>query len=206
MTANTMVKIIKAGLLAGGMWLLILPCAAAQQRSPQSGGDYHPLGVFFDASVMGGLQSSTGIGVSLYNDVVKLQAIAARGADNTRYGGWAFGGKMIANIYSVKLSRWISPDWEFYTTTFGLGAQFLYFTMEKEMDAAPLVMGQLLGQWEIIKADMSYFFPSWQYFKSLSLYAEPGIWFAPSDVDTNDDEKAWRTKFTIGFGLRVSLF
>ena len=64
-------------------------------------------------------------------------------------------------------------------------------------------MGQLLGQWEIIKADMGFFVPKWKYFKSFSLYAEPGVWFAPSDVVS---DQAWRWLFTIGIGARVSLF
>jgi hypothetical protein len=72
-----------------------------------------------------------------------------------------------------------------------------------EEGETPLVMGQLLGQWELIKADMSYLFPKWKYFKTISIYTEPGIWFAPSDVAS---EQAWRYRFTIGFGGRLSLF
>jgi hypothetical protein len=70
-----------------------------------------------------------------------------------------------------------------------------------------MVIGQLIGQWEMIKADLKYFFPKWEYFKTISLYMEPGIWFAPSDVDSSvSGDDAWRTRFTIGFGGRVSLF
>ncbi|MCL1837010.1 MAG: DUF4625 domain-containing protein [Treponema sp.] len=161
-------------------------------------------GLYIDGSVLGGVQWATGLGLTFFDDNVKVQAVAARGADNSRYGGWAFGGKILANVFNQNMSQYLGLDWEFWRTSLVIGAQFLYFMMEE--DETPLVMGQLLGQWEIIKADMGFFFPKWKYFKSLSLYTEPGLWFAPSDVDTSNDTKAWRYRFTIGFGFRASLF
>jgi len=158
-------------------------------------------GLYFDGSVLGGLQYMMGMGLTFFDDNVKLQANVAEASPGTRYSGWAFGGKVLANIYTTKLSKWFGPDWEFYTTSVTIGAHFSYFLMEEGENE--MWVGELLGQWEIIKADMSYFFPKWKYFKSISLYTEPGIWFAPSDVTT---ENAWRTLFTIGFGMRVSLF
>jgi hypothetical protein len=159
-------------------------------------------GMYFDGSFLGGLNYTMGVGLTFFDDNVKVQFNASQAPPNTRYSGWAFGGKILANVYKKNLGEWFGPDWEFYTTSLVVGALFSYFMMEEGED--PLVMGQLLGQWEIIKADMSYIFPKWKYFKSISLYVEPGVWFAPSDV--TGDEKAWRTKFTIGFGGRISLF
>jgi hypothetical protein len=158
-------------------------------------------GLYFDVSFLGGLQYAAGLGLTFFDDNVKLQGVAARGADNSRYSNWAFGVKVLANIYTIKLDRWLGMDWEFWTTNLALGAQFLYFFMEE--GETRLWMGQFLGQWEIIKADMSYFFPKWKYFKTYSLYMEHGIWFAPSDVVS---QQAWRTKYTIAFGVRFSLF
>jgi hypothetical protein len=162
-------------------------------------------GLYFDASLLGGLIFSTGVGLTFFDDNVKVQFNASQASPGTRYSGWAFGGKILANVYKKNLGEWFGPDWEFYTTSLVVGAHFSYFYgMLAENGETPVVMGQLLGQWEIIKADMSYIFPKWKYFKSISLYTEPGIWFAPSDVD--DQEAAWRVKFTIGFGARISLF
>jgi hypothetical protein len=159
-------------------------------------------GLYFDGSFLGGLNYTVGMGLTFFDDNVKVQFNASQATPETRYSGWAFGGKILANVYKKNLGEWFGPDWEFYTTSLVVGAHFSYFLMEE--GETPLVMGQLLGQWEMIKADMSYLFPKWKYFKSISLYAEPGVWFAPSDV--TDDEKAWRTKFTIGIGGRISLF
>jgi hypothetical protein len=158
-------------------------------------------GLYFDGSVLGGLQYAFGMGLTFFDDNVKVQGNVSQATPGTRYSGWAFGGKILANVYTTKLDKWFGPDWEFYTTSLTIGAHFSYFLMEE--GEIPLWMGELLGQWEMIKADLSYFFPKWKYFKSISLYTEPGIWFAPSDVTTSE---AWRTKFTIAFGGRISLF
>ena len=162
-------------------------------------------GLYFDASALGGLQFSLGMGLTFFDDNVKLQVNAARAPPGDRYSGWAFGGKVLANVYTKNLSEWFGPDWEFYTTSLTVGAHFSYFLMDE--GRVPMVIGQLIGQWEMIKADLKYFFPKWEYFKTISLYMEPGIWFAPSDVDSSvSGDDAWRTRFTIGFGGRVSLF
>jgi hypothetical protein len=158
-------------------------------------------GLYFDAMALGGLNWSAGVGLTFFDDNVKLQGHVAQ-APSGRYSGWVIGGKILANVWTQNLSQWFGPDFEFWRTSVTLGAHFAYFLMEEGED--PLWMGQFLGQWEIIKADMSFFMPKWKYFKSISLYVEPGIWFAPSDVSNNPD--AWRTRFMIGFGGRISLF
>ncbi|MDR2718040.1 MAG: DUF4625 domain-containing protein [Treponema sp.] len=158
-------------------------------------------GLYFDANFLGGLKYMGGLGLTFFDDNVKVQANAAQATPGTRYSGWAFGGKVLANVYTKNLGEWFGPDWDFYTTSLTIGAHFSYFMMEEGEN--PLWMGQFLGQWEMMKADLSYFFPKWKYFKSISLYTEPGIWFAPSDVTSS---QAWRTKFTIAFGGRISLF
>jgi hypothetical protein len=158
-------------------------------------------GLYIDASFMGGLNWTTGLGLTFFEDNVKLQFNVSQ-APSGRYSGWAYGGKVLANIYTKNMGEWLGLDWTFWRTSITLGAHFSYFLMEE--DETPVWMGQFLGQWEVMKADMSYFFPKWKYFKTFSFYAETGVWFAPSDVTY--DANAWRTLFVIGFGGRVSLF
>jgi len=159
-------------------------------------------GLYIDGSALGGLNFSLGLGLTFFDDNVKVQFNAAQAPPGTRYSGWAFGGKVLANVYTKNLAEWFGPDWEFYTTSLVVGAHFSYFLMDE--GETSLWMGQLIGQWEMIKADLKYFFPKWKYFKTISIYTEPGIWFAPSDI--SDQKAAWRTKFTIAFGGRISLF
>jgi hypothetical protein len=158
-------------------------------------------GLYLDTSFLGGLIFNSGIGLTFFDDNVKVQFNVSN-APSGRFSGWAIGGKVLANILNVNLGDLFGPDWSFWKTSIVLGAHFSYFYMEPGEN--PLWMGEFLGQWEVIKADMSFFFPKWRYFKSLSFYMEPGIWFAPSDVTY--DPNAWRTRFTIALGLRVNLF
>jgi hypothetical protein len=158
-------------------------------------------GLYFDTSFLGGVNFAIGAGVTFFDDNVKVQ-VNVSNAPSGRFSGWAFGGKVLANIWTQNLGEWFGLDWAFWKTSFVLGAHFSYFLMEEGEN--PLWMGEFLAQWEVIKADMNFFFPKWQYFKSLSFYVEPGMWFAPSDVTY--DPNAWRMKFTIAFGLRINLF
>ncbi|MCL2192970.1 MAG: hypothetical protein FWB78_06205 [Treponema sp.] len=160
-------------------------------------------GLYLEASILGGLLWTTGIGLSFFDDNVKVQFNVSQ-APPGRFQGVAVGGKIIANIWNMNLRHWFGNDWEWWTTSIALGAHFSYFMMGPGENAQ--WMGQFLGQWEIIKADMSHFIPAWRFFRSISLYVEPGVWFAPSDVDNDPLGAAWRTLFTVGFGLRFSLF
>jgi len=158
-------------------------------------------GLYFDGSLLGGVEYTVGMGLTFFEDNVKIQFSASYAGENHRTSGWGFGGKVLANVFRKNLGDWFGPDWEFWTTSLVVGAHFSYFL--NEGDETPQVLGELLGQWEMIKADLSYLFPKWKYFKSVSLYTEPGVWFNPSAVEA---EAAWTTRFVIGFGARLSLF
>jgi len=160
-------------------------------------------GLYIDIGMMGGLRWTTAIGLTFFDDNVKLQFNLSQ-APPGRFEGIAVGGKVLANVWNANLRRWFGNDWEWWSTSVAVGAHFAYFMMGEGVN--PQWMGQLLGQWEIIKADMSFFVPAWRYFRSISLYMEPGVWFAPSDIDNDPLGAAWRTLFTIGFGIRFSLF
>jgi hypothetical protein len=161
-------------------------------------------GLYLDASFLGGLIWSSGIGLTFFDDNVKLQFNLSYAGASGRISNSGFGGKVLANIYNFNLSRLFGLDWEFWQTSFVLGAHFSYYLMDEIED--PQWWGQFLGQWEIIKADMGFFYPDWKYFKSISFYMEPGIWFAPSAADQSIDPNAWRVRFLIGLGMRISLF
>jgi hypothetical protein len=71
--------------------------------------------------------------------------------------------------------------------------------MDPNAGRDPLIMGAVLGQWEFVRADLSYFFPRWRFFKTLSLYLEPIFWFASSDVNAEPI-------FRCTFGARANMF
>jgi hypothetical protein len=71
--------------------------------------------------------------------------------------------------------------------------------MDPASNRESLVMGAVLAQWEFARADLSYFFPQWRVFKTMSLYVEPVFWFASSDVNAEPI-------FRFTFGARVNIF
>jgi len=160
-------------------------------------------GLYIDTCFLSGLIWCAGLGLTFFDDNVKLQLNASQAPPNTRFSGMAYGGKVLANIWNKNLGAWFGPDWSFWRTSFVLGAHFSYFTMDEGEN--PLWMGEFLAQWEVIKSNMDFFFPKWKYFNKLSFYVEMGVWFAPSDVDWNLDTNALPWIPRIGFGLRCSL-
>jgi hypothetical protein len=154
-------------------------------------------GLYFDGNIMGATIWEAGLGLSFFDNNVKLQAQAGKTAPNRRYSGWVFGMKLLANIFYLPFDYFLGPDWSFFSVALALGANFSYFTMEA--GETPLVMSAVLGQVEFFRIDFSYFLPKWKYFKTFSLYAEPMFWFASSDVSAG-------AIFRLAFGARLSLF
>jgi hypothetical protein len=153
-------------------------------------------GLYFDGSMFGATYGDFGLGLSFFENNVKLQAQIGL-APPGRFSGLVAGFKLLANLYVLPFGYYLGPDWEFLSMSFALGANFSYFGMEE--DETPLVMGAVLAQWEFVRADLSYFFPKWKYFKTLSLYTEPIFWFASSDVSAG-------AIFRCTLGMRISLF
>ena len=154
-------------------------------------------GLFLDYSILGATSWNAGIGLTFFDNNVKLLGYIGQTPAGGRYSGMAAGGKLIANILHIPLWHYLGPDWEPFTMSAAFGANFACFTMDA--DEEPLVMGAFLAQWEFFKVDMAYYMPRWRYFKSFSLYAEPVWWFASSDIEAG-------AIFRITFGTRVSLF
>ena len=160
-------------------------------------------GLYVEMGFLGGLLWTTGIGLTFFDDNVKLQFNVSQ-APPGRFEGVAIGGKLIANIWGANMRRWLGNDWEWWSTSFALGAHFAYFMMGEGEN--PQWMGQFLAQWEIMNVDMRFLVPDWRFFRTAALFMEPGVWFAPSDIDNDPLGAAWRFMFTIGFGVRFTLF
>ncbi|MDR2259171.1 MAG: Ig-like domain repeat protein [Treponema sp.] len=154
-------------------------------------------GLYFDFHVLGATPFEYGLGLSFFEDNVKIQFQAGQAEPGTRYSGWVFGAKLLANVFYLPFDYFLGPDWTFFSMTFAFGANFSYFTMEEE--ESPVFMGAVLGQWEFARVDFSKIFPKWQYLKSVGLYVEPDLWFASSDVSAG-------VIFRLTFGTRIIIF
>jgi hypothetical protein len=155
-------------------------------------------GFFFDVHVLGATPFEYGGGLTFFDNNVKLQLQAGKADPGTRYTGWVFGAKLLANVFTLPFEYFAGPDWAFFSMSFALGANFSLFLMEPEKGDKEVFMSAVLGQWEFARVDLSHFFPKWKYFKTFSLYTEPVFWFASSDIKSGVIP-------AICFGARLSL-
>ena len=170
-------------------------------------------GMYFDIKGFGATYFDVGLGLSLFNDNVRLQAqfglapphghmvpIGNRGqhiVEGGRYVGFVSGVKLLANIFYLPFSYLFGLDWAFYSMNFAVGANFSWFSMDAERSA--LFIGAIVGQWDIANINMQYFYPTWRYFRNFALYVEPELWFASSDVQAD-------ILFRMTVGIRINWF
>ncbi len=149
-------------------------------------------GLYLDTHALGATYGDVGLGVSFFDNNVKLQLQAGL-APPGRFTGTVFGAKLLANVLYLPFDYFLGPDWSFFSMSLALGANFSYFTMDSGSD--PLVMSSVLVQWEFAR----FQFAEWKAFRTFSLYAEPNLWFAASDVEAG-------AIFKLAFGFRVGIF
>ncbi|AEF85400.1 putative BNR domain protein [Treponema primitia ZAS-2] len=157
-------------------------------------------GLYLDASFFGATIASGGLGITFFENNVKLQVHAGIAPSEVegeagRYPGQVFGAKLIANLYNLPFRYIFGPDWEMFSMTWALGANFAYFSMG---EGTPQILGAVLAQWEVAR----FTFPQFKVFSSYAAYVEPAVWF----TSTEEGIKADRFKFRIGFGIRANVF
>jgi len=170
-------------------------------------------GMYFDIKGLGATYFDVGLGLSFFNDNVRLQfqfgiapddginysipVVDIPVAEGGRFVGYVYGVKLLANIYHLPFAYLFGLDWAFYSMNFALGANFSYFTMDDWR--TPKFMGAIMGQWDIANINFQYFRPNWRYFRNYALYLEPELWFISSDV-------AAEMKFRMTIGMRINWF
>lgn len=183
-------------------------------------------GSYFDAHVLGATRYETGLGLSFFDDNVKLQFALGQGfdarptwdnifgvltedtppADVSRFGGYVMGLKLLANIAYLPFGYYFGPDWDFFSMSFTMGANFTYFSMQKDIanilvppEGRYIILSSILGQWEFAKVT----FKDWSVLKSYALYVEGSLIFIPSEASTSLEELV---RPNIALGLRIGLF
>jgi hypothetical protein len=161
-------------------------------------------GLYLDGHFMGGTDWEAGLGLTFFDDNVKLQFMVGESPEQTesggvpRFNGYVLGGKLIANVLSLPFSWFLGPDWDFFSMSLGIGASFTYFTNEQGVFSFTdkgAILGAVIGQWEFAK----FFFKDWDFFRSVGLYAEGQVWFISSDVSPG---QVWQ----LAFGARLNIF
>lgn len=182
-------------------------------------------GSYLDTHLLGATRFEAGLGLSFFQDNVKLQVQLGQGfdaqptwdnllgyasadtpaAELSRFGGYTVGAKLLANLAYLPFSYWFGPDWDFFSMSFALGASFTYFSQTADIasmfsptDGKYMVLSGVVGQWEFAK-----FTFNWPVFRTIGLYLEGGLIFIPSEASTTLDEFI---RPNVAIGMRVGLF
>ncbi|MCQ2612530.1 MAG: Ig-like domain-containing protein [Treponemataceae bacterium] len=169
-------------------------------------------GLYLDTQIWGATMYSVGVGLTFFDDNVKLQfqfgqmkqewydavnEFFGNAMDPLRYGGNVLGLKLLANIGSVPFSYFWGPDWNWLSTRFALGANFSYFSETQSGKAQ--ILSALLAQLEFPRIS----FEKNTMFRTLSLVSELQLWSIPTDVALKNS-KPIIPQFSMG--VRLSVF
>lgn len=155
-------------------------------------------GMYVDFHALGATNWEAGLGLTFFDDNVKLQVLVGQAPADTRFDGYVGGVKLIANVAKLPFSYLFGPDWDFFSMSLGVGADFSYFTMsgaELNFDTTGVILGGAVIQWEFAK----FYIKEWSFLRTYSFYAEGQIWFISSDVEPV-------VEFKPTFGIRMGLF
>ncbi|MDR0410874.1 MAG: hypothetical protein LBH75_02740 [Treponema sp.] len=162
-------------------------------------------GLYFDGHFWGATFYDVGLGLTFFDDNVKLQVQFGQFSDEMwswfsdnemRYGGDVFGLKLLANVYSLPFASFGGYDWEWLSVSVAIGANFSYFI--KTQSGSPTVMSAMIMQLEFPKVKLKQF-------RAFAFYTELQLWFTPTDVDTSVVSVP-TTVFHVTGGLRFNIF
>lgn len=167
-------------------------------------------GLYFDWSFWGATLFDIGVGLTFFDDTVKVQVQWGQftqtqrnifSNSDMRYGGDnIFGIKILANVAQLPFSYFFGRDFEWLSANFAIGANFTRFNETASGEAQ--ILSALLAQIEFPKVT----FPQLKMFSSFSLYTELSLWFIPTDVISSGTESIKNMVPQISEGIRVNIF
>lgn len=167
-------------------------------------------GLYFDVHVWGATLWDVGVGLTFFDDNVKLQLqfgqftqaqrdLFDKSGLNMRYGGNVFGMKLLANIAYIPFQYFFGPGWQWLSAGFAIGANFSLFT--ETQSGKPQMLSAILAQIEFPRVTLD----KQKMFRTFSFYVEGQLWFLPTDVQagaTNINSLIPQ----ISAGIRVNVF
>lgn len=174
-------------------------------------------GLHFDVGFWGSTLWNMGVGLSFFNNNVKLQLhygqflqsqwdLFYKGKVKMRYGGHVTTMKILANVFELPFESFAGPDWAWLYMTGALGANFSVFSQTQK--GKPQVLAAMLAQIEFPRVKL----PKKQvkYCRSFAFYTEGQLWFIPTDVNegriTTSTSKINAVLPHLSFGIRLDVF
>jgi len=171
-------------------------------------------GLHFDVGFWGATLWNMGVGLSFFNNNVKLQLHYGqflqsewdwfyKGKVKMRYGGHVATMKILANVFELPFESFAGPDWSWLYMTGALGANFSVFTQTQK--EKPQVLAAMLAQIEFPRVKLSK--KRAKYCRSFAFYTEGQLWFIPTDVsETTSSSKINAVLPHLSFGIRLDVF
>ena len=175
-------------------------------------------GLHFDVGFWGATLWNMGVGLSFFNNNVKLQlhygqflqsqwdVLNKRNKGKMRYGGHVATMKILANVFELPFESFAGPDWSWLYMTGAMGANFSVFTQTQK--GTPQVLAAMLAQIEFPRVKL----PKKQvkYFGSFAVYTEGQLWFIPTDVSGGPNSSKSSAVSSvlphISVGIRLDVF
>ena len=170
-------------------------------------------GLYIDFKFWGSTLFAAGLGLTAFDDVVKLQfsfgqftqeqrdavsSILNLDLTNLRYGGNVLSFKILANVTSIPFAYFFGHDFDWLYASVAVGADFSYFM--ETASGKPQILSALLAQLEFPRVQLQ----NVKMFSAFSLYTEGSLWFIPTDVTSQVKIKNLIPQF--GIGLRTNVF
>lgn len=173
-------------------------------------------GMYLDTNFWGASLFSVGMGLTFFDDVVKVQMswgqftqtqrdfvndILGQPHKPLRFGGDILSAKIIAQVYQLPFRVFLGRDWDWLSATFSVGANFSYFTESGASRYSEESVPQLLSAAFLQIEFPRMYFKNNTFAKTWAVYTEPQVWFIPSDIAGVDP-----VLFSVSLGLRSSVF
>lgn len=156
-------------------------------------------GLYLDTHFLGASYWDLGLGLTFFDDAVKLQfqfgsaPPVTEASDSVRFGGTVYGIKLLASLARLPFGFLLGPDWDFLSAEAMVGANFSYFS--ESVSGEGLVIAAVVAQLEFPKVTIK----EWSFLRTYSFYTEAQFWSVSSDVQSGVVPR-------LSLGLRFGLF
>ncbi|UTC81732.1 Ig-like domain-containing protein [Treponema denticola] len=167
-------------------------------------------GLHVEVAFWGATLWNIGIGLSFFDDNVKLQLhygqltqnqfdtfYKTKNISQRRYGGHVGSLKLLANVFELPFGYYFGPDWQWLYLNVALGAQFSLFS--ETQSGKPQVLSAGLFQLEFPRVKLY----KRKYFSSFSFFTEGQLWFIPTDINSASIRSIMPH---LSFGARMNIF
>ncbi len=154
-------------------------------------------GMFIDVETGFGKLYGGGIGLTFFDDNVKIQFTIGQtrtASVDARIKGLYYGGKLLANIYTLEYGQIFGPDMDNISSSIGFGASFTNKTLSVSNEDSVMWYSAFVSQLEVVKIKFDS-----DYISSLAIFLD-----FEATLISSENTGGFFPK--LGLGTRITLF